>query len=199
MAALFARNVKGMTDILQRATVGVAGCGGLGSNAALALVRAGVGHLVIADFDKVELSNLNRQCFFQKDIGKEKSKVLTEYCLAINPALKIDSFAVKLDAKNFIGFYKGCDLIIEAFDRAEEKKWLIDVWSKSFPKIPIICGNGLSGAGTNDTLKTTKVGGHLWFCGDGKTDMSQGLCSARVAIVANMQANLAIELLMKKG
>lgn len=196
--SLFARNVKGMTDILQRKSVGIAGCGGLGSNAALALVRAGVGHLVLADFDKVELSNLNRQCFFQQDIGKEKAKVLAGYCLAINPVIKIECHVTKLSTNNFADFYKDVDILIEAFDKAEEKKWLIEAWCKKFPKKTIVCGNGISGIGDSNLLKTEQVGTNLWFCGDSKTDMSIGLCSARVAMVANMQANLAIELLMKK-
>ncbi len=196
--SLFARNVKGMTDNLQRRIIGVAGCGGLGSNAAVALVRAGVGRLVIADFDRVEISNLNRQHFFQNDLGQEKANVLAKHLKAINPNVKVDAHVIRLTPENTLGLFKNVDLMIEAFDQADAKKWLIETWCRAFPQRHLICGNGISGYGETDALHVLRAGSNLWFCGDGKTEMAMGLCSARVSLVASMQANLAIELLMKE-
>jgi sulfur carrier protein ThiS adenylyltransferase len=195
---IFAKNPARMTEALQRSCVAIAGCGGLGSNAAVALVRAGVGKLIIADFDKVEDSNLNRQYFFKNDIGKSKVKALTKILKSINPEIDIVGHDCEITPSNIIDLFNSADLLIEAFDKAESKKWLIETWCKNFPKKPIVCGNGLSGFGKTEELKVTRISDAIIFCGDGSTDMSLGLCSARIAIVANMEANIAIELLVKK-
>jgi sulfur carrier protein ThiS adenylyltransferase len=193
--SIFERNVPGTTERLQKATVGIAGCGGLGSNAAVALVRAGVGRLILADPDKVELSNLNRQHYFLPDIGKVKVEALAVHLRAINPEVSLDVHHTELSPEKVAVIFKDADLLIEALDRAESKRWLIESWCKSFPDRPIVCGSGLSGIGNTNTLKV-KSTGRIHFCGDGETDMSIGLCSARVAIAANMQANVAIEILV---
>lgn len=195
---LFERNVPGSTKILQKSIIAIAGCGGLGSNAAVSLVRAGIGKLIIADSDIVEESNLNRQYYFLPDIGIKKVKALTAHLKAINPEVIIDAYDKKISRDDISEIFKEADLLIEAFDLAESKQWLIEAWCKAFPERAIICASGLSGLGNTDELRIRRAG-HLYFCGDGKTDMSMGLCSARIAIVANMQANIAIEILIKKG
>jgi sulfur carrier protein ThiS adenylyltransferase len=193
---IFNRNVPGSTAILQKSVIAIAGCGGLGSNAAAALVRAGIGKLIIADFDIVEESNLNRQYYFQSDIGKKKAEALGSHLKAINPGIKLDVHTKKLTKEDVPILFKKADILIEAFDRAEGKQWLIEAWCKYFPERVIICGSGISGLGNTDKLKVQKAG-NIYFCGDGESDMSMGLCSARVAIVANMQANVAIEILVR--
>ena len=80
--------------------VGIAGCGGLGSNIAMLLVRAGVSQFVIVDFDKVEISNLNRQFYFLKDIGKPKIEAISENLLQINPDISIETVNKKLSAND---------------------------------------------------------------------------------------------------
>ncbi len=194
MSKIFERNVPGSTERLQKAAVGIAGCGGLGSNAAVSLVRAGVGTLIIADSDRVEESNLNRQHFFQDDIGKKKVDALAFHLRAINPEVVIKTYDLELTPADISEVFKEADLLIEAFDRAESKQWLIESWSRAFPGKAIICASGLSGLGRTETLKVHRAG-NIYFCGDGESDMSMGLCSARVAIVANMEANTAIEIL----
>ena len=191
---LFARNVPGTTERLAALTIGVAGCGGLGSNVAVSLVRAGVGHLVIADYDVVELSNLNRQHYFQHDVGKRKVDALAHHLWAINPDVELTVHDLELTPEHVEPLFGGVDLMIEAFDQAESKRWLIDAWCACRPDVPLVCANGLAGYGKTD-LAVTHVG-NVHFCGDGRTDMTIGLCSARVALVANMQANLAIQLLL---
>ena len=169
--------------------------GGLGSNAAVALVRAGVGKLIIADFDKVELSNLNRQHYFQSDLGKKKTEALRDHLININPDIKLEVHNKKLEPPDIIKLFKNADVLIEAFDSADRKKWLIETWSKNFPQKPVISGNGLSGMGHTKDMKVIKAG-QIYFCGDGASEMKMGLLSSRVAIVANMQANVCIELLL---
>ena len=198
MDSIFDRNVPGTTEKLAVATVGIAGCGGLGSNAAVALARAGVGRLILVDHDRVEISNLNRQYYFQSDIGKVKVKALSEHLRAINPAIAIEPHDIELEPDQVQNIFAGADLLIEAFDRAESKRWLIESWCKAFPEKHIVCGSGLSGCGATDSLKVHSAG-YIHMCGDEETDMSLGLCAARVGIVANMQANVAIEILSGKA
>ncbi|MCP5107223.1 MAG: sulfur carrier protein ThiS adenylyltransferase ThiF [bacterium] len=194
---IFERNVPGTRDILSRKTVAVAGCGGLGSNAAVALVRAGIGKLILADFDAVEVSNLNRQYFFMSDVGKRKTEALSAHLLNINPSVEVEAHFIELTPGNVCDIFSEADLLIEAFDRAESKAWLIEAWCTHFRKRPIVCASGLSGYGNTETL-VVRRSGNIIMCGDFETDMSMGLTSSRVAIAANMQVNEAIDILLKE-
>ena len=176
----------------------VAGCGGIGSNVAAALTRAGVGGLILADFDNVELSNLNRQHFFLPDVGKRKTEALAAHLKAIHPAVDVVLHAVEVTAANVAELFSEADVMIEAFDRAENKAMLIETWCKHFPRRPIICASGISGYGATEGLKVRRAG-RIIVCGDETTDMSAGLVSARVSIVAAMQANEAIAYLFENG
>ncbi len=197
MDRIFARNVPGTRQILSRKTVGLAGCGGTGSNAAVALARAGVGRLILTDCDVVDHSNLNRQYYFLEDVGKQKAETLAHRLKQINPRLTVEAHLVEVSPANVYDLFKEADLLIEAFDRAESKQWLIETWCRRFPGRPIVCGSGLSGCGSTGSLKVRRSG-QIVVCGDETTDMSMGLISARVAIVANMQANEAIALLLSQ-
>ena len=192
---IFERNVPGITNILLKKTIGIAGLGGLGSNIAVSLVRSGVGRLLVADYDRVEPSNLNRQFYFLEDIGKKKTEALSVYLKKINPGLILETNWIKLSRSNVCDVFKKADLLIEAFDKAEEKAWLIEAWSECFPKKPIIVASGLAGYGKTEMLKIERSG-NLYICGDGMSESIMGLNAARIAIVANMQANMAIELLV---
>jgi len=196
-STIFERNVPGTTEILQGATVGIAGCGGLGSNAAVALARAGVGRLILVDHDRVERSNLNRQHYFQSDVGKVKVEALAAHLRAINPDIELILHDIELTPANTPEIFREADVLIEAFDRADRKRWLIESWCRAFPDRPIVCGSGLSGVGNTNALRVHSAG-CIHFCGDEESDMAQGLCAARVGVVANMEANVAIELLVKR-
>jgi sulfur carrier protein ThiS adenylyltransferase len=195
---MFARNVPGSTELLRRATIAVAGCGGLGSNAAVALVRAGVGRLILADGDAVELSNLNRQHFFRADIGRPKVLALADHLRAINPDVALEPHERRLAADDVPALFAAAHLLIEAFDGAESKKWLIEAWCRAFPDRYIVCASGISGLGATEALKIRRAG-RIVLCGDERSEMSAGLCAPRVAVAANMQANVAIELIVKEG
>jgi sulfur carrier protein ThiS adenylyltransferase len=196
-SSIFERNVPGTTERLRGTTVGIAGCGGLGSNAAVALARAGVGRLILADPDRVEISNLNRQHYFRSDVGRVKVEALAEHLRAINPEIELVLHELELIPRNAPEVFGQADILIEAFDRAESKRWLIETWCRAFPDRPIVCGSGLSGIGKTNELRVHSAG-QIYICGDEESDMSMGLCAARVGAVANMQANVAIELLMKR-
>jgi len=194
--SIFDRNVPGTTGVLQRAVIGIAGCGGLGSNAAVSLTRAGAGTLILADRDSVELSNLNRQCYFRSDIGKPKTETLARHLREINENIRLTLHQVILTPENIMDIFGGADLLIEALDRAESKRWLIESWCSAAGNRPIIVGSGIGGVGRTGELKV-RSSGNLYICGDEQTSSEEGLCAPRVSAVANMQANTAIELLMK--
>ena len=195
MKSLFSRNVPKTTKILQNSKIGIAGCGGLGSNVAVMLTRAGIGELILVDFDNVEISNLNRQHFFLSDIGKTKVEALSYHLKNINPDIKLNLINKKLIKEDIKPLFREIDILIEAFDKAEEKMWLVKEWLKTFKTKPIICGSGISGYGKSEEIKI-QSSGNLFMIGDQISDQSEGLCSPRINIAAAKQANLVIELLM---
>lgn len=198
MTPLFDRNVPGSTEALARACVAIAGCGGIGSNAALALTRAGIGRLILVDRDAVEESNLNRQQFFAEDIGRRKVGALRHRLLSVNPGLGITTHDVELTPVLVPQLFEGADLLIEAFDQAESKQWLIEAWCRAFPDRPVVVGSGLSGLGKTEALRVRRSG-RIIVCGDESSDLREGLCAPRLAIVANMQANEAVAWLVGRS
>ncbi|MDP8204881.1 MAG: sulfur carrier protein ThiS adenylyltransferase ThiF [Candidatus Tenebribacter mawsonii] len=183
--------------ILQNAVIGIAGAGGLGSNIAVSLTRSGIGKLVVADFDKIEPSNLNRQQFFEDQIGMPKVIALLENLNKVSPFTKYQVHEIKLNPENIPLIYKNVDIMVEAFDKAEMKTMLIETWLAKFPNKPIIAASGITGWGKNELLHTRKID-NLYICGDEETDLQAGISpmAPRVGIVANMQANLVLELLL---
>ena len=195
---IFDRNVPGSTEILRGATVGIAGCGGLGSQAAASLVRAGVGRLILVDFDRVEESNLNRQHYFLEDLGRPKTEALAARLRSIDPEVRITSLGIRLTPAEVPSVFAEAEVLIEAFDRAESKRWLIEAWCRAFPDRLIVAASGVSGLGRNESLRVRRSG-MIVMCGDGESDMGEGLCAPRVAVVANLQANAAVEHLVRRG
>jgi sulfur carrier protein ThiS adenylyltransferase len=179
---------------LQQKTVALAGCGGLGSNVAVALTRAGLGHLILIDFDTVAADNLNRQHFFLDDIGRPKVEALAEHLRRIQPEIALTLWPRQLAPADIADLHPA-DLLIEAFDRAEAKRWLIEAWCTAFPERWVIGASGLAGLGRTEQIQVRRSG-RIIMCGDFESDAASGLCAARVAMVAAMQANLAIECLV---
>lgn len=178
-------------------TVGIAGAGGLGSNCAVALARSGIGKLIIADFDVVSESNLNRQYYFYNQIGQIKVNALKENINQINPEVHITVHNTKIDRLNFPYIFSECDIIVEAFDKAEEKQMLIETALTEFPKKPIISGLGMAGYGNSNSLRSRQID-NLYICGDETSEISEDNppLAPRVGIIANMQANLVLEILL---
>nr|NQU92014.1 sulfur carrier protein ThiS adenylyltransferase ThiF [Bacteroidota bacterium] len=191
-------NIKKIKELLKTKTVGIAGCGGLGSNSAVALARVGVGKLIIADFDLVDASNLNRQYYFHEQIGQQKVFALADNLYFVNPSVQVEPHDVKLGPDEILLLFRNCDLIIEAFDAAEAKQMIVETVLSGFPDKTLILGNGMAGWGKSNLLKTEKIDQNLYVCGDGISEISEDLppLAPRVAIVANMQANLALQLLL---
>jgi len=184
--------------ILQHKTVGIAGAGGLGSNCAVALARVGTGTLIITDFDVVSESNLNRQYFFYDQIGKPKADALKENIQRINPSVTVIPHKICLTKDNVPVIFRDCDVIVEAFDQADQKEMLIETVLTEFPDKPLVVGLGMAGWGNNDSIHCRKVD-NMFICGDEVSEIGPDLppIAPRVGIVANMQANVVLEILLK--
>jgi sulfur carrier protein ThiS adenylyltransferase len=179
--------------------VGIAGAGGLGSNCAVALARSGVGTLVLSDYDIIEQSNLNRQYYFTDQVGQLKTIALKENITRINPDVFVIVHQKRLDRINIPEIFSGCDVIVDAFDSADMKEMLIETVQIKMYGIPIVVGSGMAGWGKSDTIRFRKIDETLYSCGDESSEVSDNLplLAPRVGMVANMQANVVIEILMK--
>lgn len=185
--------------ILSTKTVGIAGAGGLGSNCAVALARVGIGKLIFADFDIIVESNLNRQYFFYDQIGMKKVDALKINLQRINPETKIVAIDEKLNSSSIAFNFADCDVIVEAFDKAEMKQMIIEAAHNFFPEKPLISAMGLAGFGNLDEMKVNQFN-NLYICGDMKREVSDDNppIAPRVGIAANMQADIVLQILLNK-
>jgi len=197
-ALLTARHTPGVHAVVKGSTIGIAGVGGLGSAIAIALARTGVGHLIIADFDIVEPSNLNRQQFFLDQIGLPKVYALRDTLGRINPNVRVTACHLRLTPANITEVLGHAQLLVEAFDLAQQKVMLIETFAASFPDRPIVTGSGMAGYGPANTVQTQQVASNLYLCGDGSTAAAPGtgLMAPRVGVAAHHQANAVLRLLL---
>ena len=197
-ALLTARHTPGVHARVRQAAVGIAGVGGLGSAVAIALARTGVGRLIIADFDLVEPSNLNRQQYFLDQLGIPKVQALRETLGRINPHVQVTACHLRLDARNIIEVFGSADILVEAFDRADQKAMLVEAFAARFPDRPVVAGSGMAGYGPGNSVTTRRVLDNLYLCGDGTTAAAPGvgLMAPRVGIAAHHQANAVLRLLL---
>ena len=195
---MMARHTPGIHQKIKTSVVGIAGLGGLGSPIAIALARIGVGKLILVDFDVVEPSNLNRQQYFVHQIGMPKVEALQKNIATINPYVKIETFLEKLDQNNVERIFKEAEVVVEAFDRAEEKAMLINTVSEKMPDKYIVAASGVAGYGENNEIKTVRFSSKVFIVGDQKTAAQPGigLMAPRVGIAAHHQANIVLRILL---
>ena len=184
---------KGLTaeqsQRLQEAKVAVVGLGGLGSNVAMWLARLGVGQLLLYDFDKVELSNLNRQYYFLEDVGQYKATALLRHLQAVNPYGNYQSRVVRLTEDNLAELVSEAHIVCEALDSPETKALLVNGVLENHPDKYLVAASGLAGFAISSTMQVRRVTSHFYLCGDGMSDMLElPLCGARVGLCAAQQA-----------
>ena len=182
--------------VLEKAKIGVAGLGGLGSNVLSHLVRAGIRRFVAADFDVVSASNLNRQFFFADQVGRKKTEALAENLRRIDPDLELDFRDLRLTEENTQDLFADCDVVVEAFDKADAKTMLIGALADS--GIPVVAASGLAGFGKSNDIQVRKAGKALYLVGDLVSGISPELAPAspRVGIAAAMEANTVVAILL---
>ncbi|MDR0524069.1 MAG: sulfur carrier protein ThiS adenylyltransferase ThiF [Candidatus Methanoplasma sp.] len=193
-----ARHSPRVHGAVKGSVVGIAGLGGLGSNIAAALARLGVGRLVVADFDVVEPTNLNRQNYFVSHLGMAKTDATVEILRGVNPFVEVEAHAVRVSPGNAAEIFGGCDVVCEAFDSATEKAMLANALMEGLPGVPLVCGSGLAGYGDSNEIRTERRMGGLYLCGDGESAAGEGsgLMSPRVCICAGHMANAVLRILM---
>ena len=177
------------SSLLQAAQVAIFGLGGLGSNVAMWLARLGVGHLLLYDFDRVELSNLNRQYYFVEDVGEYKAVALLKHLRAVNPYGDYQSRVVRLTQDNLAELVGTAPIVCEALDKPETKALLVNGVLESFPDKFLVAASGLAGFGTSDSMQVRQITPHFYLCGDGSSSfLDLPLCGARVGLCAAQEA-----------
>ncbi len=195
---LVARHTPGVHEIVRKATVGIMGLGGLGSVIAGALARLGLGRLILADFDVVEPSNLNRQQYSISQIGMRKTAALKENLLQMNPYIAISTVDTELNEKSIPEVFRNVDVLAECFDGAAMKAAALRAVLTSMPGVGYVGASGLAGFGDNNTIRTQKIHDHVYIIGDGfsAAGPGQGLMAPRVGIAAHHQANQILRILL---
>jgi sulfur carrier protein ThiS adenylyltransferase len=193
-----ARHTPKIYEKLKEAIVGIAGIGGLGSNVAIALARVGVGRLVLADFDVVEPSNLNRQQYFIDQMGMYKTDAIKANLLRINPYVNVVTHRVVLSPENIPETFASCSVIVEAFDKAEMKTMLINTIMEKMPDVTVVAASGLAGFGPNNDITTRRMSKRLYVIGDlvSEAKPGSGLMAPRVGIAASHQANQVLRIIL---
>ena len=195
---LLKRNLKGIAKKLKKAEVCILGLGGLGSNVAVLLARAGIGHLKLIDFDVVEASNLNRQQYRISHIGMKKTEAIKIIIKEINPFVEIDTLDIKLDRENIYSIVGDIEIVVEAFDRAETKAMAIEELLINKNKI-VVSASGMSGLGSANEIITRKIKDNFYLIGDNYSDYEEysGIMSTRVMLCAAHQANMVLRIILE--
>ena len=183
---------------IQATRVGIAGLGGLGSNCAAALVRSGFRNVVLCDFDKVEPSNLNRQWYFLDQVGEPKADALRDNLMRVNPNLDLILVKEKITPENAPTIFLNCDVVVEAFDKPEEKRRLAECFfgGEKF----YVSASGLAGWGQTNDIITRRIRDNVVLVGDQKTSVSQDLppCAPRVGVASCKQADAVLAWVLKE-
>lgn len=195
--ALNIRHGEELQNKISAARVAVCGLGGLGSNIAIALARAGVGHLHLIDFDRVDLTNLNRQQYAVGQLGQYKTDALRETLSLVSPYCDVTCDTIKVTEETLPDLLRNEDYICEAFDRAEAKAMLVSGVLEHFPEKYLVAASGLAGLGSANTIQTRRVSQRFYLCGDGTSDSSVGLglVASRVLVCAAHEANMILRLI----
>lgn len=196
-----ARHTPGIHHRIRQATIGIAGAGGLGSAVAVALARTGIGRLIIADYDIVEPSNLNRQHYHIDQIGLYKVDALAVNLARMNPCVQVLTHRVMLEPANLPGIFAPCSIVVEALDQPEMKAMLVNTLLESAPQTTIVAASGIAGYGDGNTINTRRVSSRLFLVGDGTSAAApgHGLMAPRVAIAAGHQANQVLRCLLDEN
>ena len=198
--ALEERHGKELHRAFSSATVAVCGLGGLGSNIAIALARAGIGRLILIDFDRVDITNLHRQQYKADQIGMYKTVALADNLREIAPYIELETHTERITEENIVTLLAGADIICEAFDDAECKAILTNTVLFEFSDKYLVAASGMAGMGATNSIKTRRIASRFYLCGDGESEAADGLglVSSRVMLCAAHQAHTVLRILAKQ-
>jgi adenylyltransferase/sulfurtransferase len=189
-------------DILRKARVLVVGAGGLGCPVLTSLAAAGVGHLDLADFDTISISNLHRQPLYSPEgVGEKKVTVATNKLSALNPFIRVHGQEIRIGPDNVEGAITGKDLVLDCTDNLETKFLLHDACFKL--GIPLISASIYQFEGQVRTFIPGKKYGCLRCTYSQTPDDSKlgncndfGVLGSSVGVIGQIQANEALLFLM---
>ena len=198
-SALEARHGADLQQKFSTACVAVCGLGGLGSNVAISLARAGIGTLLLIDFDRVDISNLHRQQYAVSQLGMYKTEAMKQTLAETAPYCNVITHTVRLTEEN-LSLLADCGIICECFDNAECKAILVNGVAENYPDKYMVCASGMSGLHTGNAIQAKKLGRRLYICGDGTSDVNDDgtLFAPRVMLCAAHQANTVLRIIAEK-
>ena len=198
--ALEERHGKELHRAFASATVAVCGLGGLGSNIAIALARAGVGKLILCDFDRVDITNLHRQQYKADQLGMYKTEALAENLREIAPYISLEVHTDRITEENAVTLFRNADIICEAFDGAQAKAMLAETVLTKMKDKYFVAASGMAGLYDANLIKTRKITDKFYLCGDEESDVSDGigLVSSRVMLCAAHEAHTVLRILAKQ-
>lgn len=198
--ALEVRQGAKLQTVFSAATVAVCGLGGLGSNIAIALARAGIGKLILVDFDRVDITNLHRQQYKASQVGEYKTRALSVCLKEIAPYIELETHTVRITEDNTTRLLEDADIICEAFDNPECKAMLVNIVLETMPDKYLVAASGMAGMGSANSIKTRKITKYFYLCGDEVSETSEevSLVASRVMICAAHQAHTVLRILAKE-
>ena len=198
--ALSERHGEKAQKSFEYATVAICGLGGLGSNIAFALARAGIGKLILIDFDSVDITNLHRQQYKANQIGMSKTEALKKNLSEIAPYVTVETHSVRITESNAEELLKKADIICESFDDAECKAMLVNLVTERMSEKYLIASSGMAGMGSANTIQTRRISKRFYLCGDGASDVSEAgsLVASRVMLCAAHQAHTVLRILTEQ-
>ncbi len=199
-AALSERHGEKARKSFNSATVAICGLGGLGSNIAFALARAGIGKLILIDFDRVDITNLHRQQYKANQVGMNKTYALSENLKEIAPYIDLETYTDRVTEENAAHLLQDADVICEAFDDAEAKAMITNLVLEKMPEKYLVAASGMAGMGSANTIQTRRISKRFYLCGDGASDVqSEGsLVVTRVMLCAAHQAHTVLRILTEQ-
>lgn len=191
---------KEVVAALAGSTVAICGLGGLGSNIAMMLSRAGIGRLILTDFDTVNITNLHRQFYKISQLDMKKAWALSDNLAEIAPLTRVELHDEKISPDRIKDLLTDADVICEAFDNAEQKAMLVGTVLEVFPDTDLVAASGMAGTGDANDIITRQISEHFYLCGDFHTDVGEAdsLLPSRVMVCAAHQAHKIIQLLIHK-
>ena len=198
--ALAERHGEKLQTKFSSVTVAICGLGGLGSNVAISLARAGIGKLILIDFDRVDITNLHRQQYKANQLGMNKTDALRDNLLEIAPYVTLETHTICVKEENATHLLQGADIICEAFDDAECKAMLTNLVLEEMPDKYRVAASGMAGFGSANSIRTRKITSKFYICGDEKSDVQSegGLVSSRVMLCAAHQAHTVLRILAEQ-
>lgn len=200
LSALEQRHGRELQSRYNSAVTAVCGLGGLGSNIAVSLSRAGIGKLILIDFDRVDITNMHRQQYKASQIGRYKTEALSENLKEIAPYIELETHSVRITEDNAVCLLQNADIICEAFDNAECKAMLTNTVLERMPEKYLVAASGMAGLGSANSIKTRRVTKRFYLCGDGESDSEEAgsLVSSRVMLCAAHQAHTVLRILAER-